>query len=513
MSIAVRASKHGARMRARRGVTLLAAWLALVDFQAQAAGPRTHAEIGWRAWTQYLGEMESILPGLREFREDRQAMYAFYSGCTFPDFAQDGIHDEAAEFAHWYPFQAGHFDYVRECYPAPWDDEARKHVAFFFGVLCHGVGDTPWHFDEWGQTSFLSAAKRDGQHGLVEAAGDIFSHAHYRLRPALGGRFWWPKKEMREVFRRMGFDVSAAQMDAGCKTQVQHWRKGAVVGRLAYPYAWAAFPWTRKNLIRHPYGGVNNGAGYTASCIAHYYARLNGAAFYQNILLHRSGFPDNKPFLPCRDTVLRESAPELAEGGAPLLELAGEGGRHAVLIRFDMSDWPRETPIGKAVLALRPAVRKGERALRDWHIEAHRINRAWAEGLESAVPSASPEGQPVSGPAAHWNGPGAGSEAWAAAGCSAPGDRETEATAQLHITPGETLDRWLEWDVSDLAREWAAHPERNFGVLIQEAKAGGHAPDASFRFYSSQAVRSLRTNAGDGGGVAWHPALALLRQH
>jgi hypothetical protein len=507
--------------------------------------------MGWRAWDRFLVQMEPMLPGVTSFTNDRDAMRAFYCGCTFPDFAQNGINDEAAEFAHWYDFQKAHFDYVKEHYPPPWDAAARRHVAFFFGVLCHGVGDIPWHFDEWGHQAFMNAAwAHDGSSKQIEAAGDVFCHTRYLLNPPLAGQFWWPVDELREVFARAGVEVTLDQLTRGCKTQERDWRKGNTLGRVAYPYAWCAYPWTRRNLVEYYYGGIDNGAAYSAACIGHYYARLQGARSYQNILIQACAFPRQAPFLPCTDTTLDPEDPDNAAGTQPLLRIGPDG--TAALLRFDLAEWPSGQSISRATLALYCLERKGRGRPENLPIAAYRVNRPWLEGdapcaaapdrrpfaeettdrhcEERACPAeASPRrriperrGNPgltgsnhtpansavdtraVYGSGATWLSTGLEDAAWDTPGCQGlPADHDADPVAVAIIAPGDKRGHWVQWDITPLARDWAAHPARNLGVLL---RACGEAPQ-TVSFYSSQAARENPSSTRGGRCVAWHPIL------
>ncbi len=493
----------------------LAILLALLPGEAHAAGPRTHAEIGRRAWRDFLVELEPMLPGLGEIQQDPDAMRAFWSGCTFPDFAQNGIHDEAAEFSHWYRFQRAHFDYVKAHYPPPWNADARRHLAFFFGVLCHGVGDIPWHFDEWGHQAFMNAAwEHDGRKKEIEAAGEVFCHVQYRLKPALRGRYWWPKEEMQAVFANTGFAVTAEQLDRGCRVLEKQWHKGRVLGPLVWPYGLAAYGWTWRNLAGYYYGGLDNGAAYSASCIAYYYARLHDWRYYQNIQIQNNAFPERTPFLPCQDTTVRADAPTHACGGEPLLELKGGGAAdcRAVLLRFDVSDWPQDKAITQATLALYLKERRGPRERTDRVIGAYRVNRPWTEGAAHSDPASGFAGVPSDGNDATWIFSGIRGETWSMAGCnSIPGDREPEPAARSVVRRKEPCGRWITWDITSLANDWAAHPERNFGLLLHETGDVSRSP-GSLVFYSSQAFRANAGGPGDGRCTARHPILVLRGQ-
>lgn len=474
--------------------------LALIALCAagHAAGPRTHAEMGQRAWDDYLLDMEEFLPGLRELRADDDAMRAFYCGCTFPDFGYNGIYDDAAEYAHWYDFQQGHLAFVIERFPPPWDAEARKHIAFFLGTLCHGVGDVPWHFDEWGRRSLLSEAKRfdDADHGTCEIVTDVFSHVRFPLAPPMAGRFWWPQEEMIEVFRRQGFEVTPDQMARGCRSQENDWNRGATLGRLAYFHFRAKYPWSFKHYETYHYGGVDNGAAYSAVCMAHYYARLHGRRYYQNILIQQSAFPKNEPFLPCLDAHLIEDLPGNATGGEPFLEVGnrGAGTERRALIRFDIGDMPADTPLKRATLWLRladhtVAVPGGKR------IEAVPVLTPWQAGAALSDDVQGADGLPAA----------AGDATWASAPETAG---NTPALSSSALVPGDGTGVWKGWDVTEAARAWRDAPDSNHGVMLRETR-DSRAQPGMLRFYSSDAFRVRADGYGGGRRIAWRPILLI----
>lgn len=291
---------------------------------AWAAGGTTHCEMGQRAWDQYLVPERDMLPGLADLRADDDAMRAFYCGCVFPDFGYDGINADAAEYAHWYPFHNAYFEYIKERFPPPWDSEARRHVAFFLGVICHGVGDTPWHFDEGGDKSFITAAREHDANEDADVVAEIFGLVLFRLRPRLAGCYWWACDDALAVFQRCGVAVTRDEIERGCRTQEAEWKKGAMFGPIAYPVFESRYPWTRKHFEDYYYGGVQHGAALTAMCIRQYYARWQGWHVYQNTPLRKVVFPGERPYLPCVNATVSPRQPENGNGGGPFWRSAEE---------------------------------------------------------------------------------------------------------------------------------------------------------------------------------------------
>ena len=444
-------------MTAIRTLRLTVCAILVTAFSALAAGPRTHAEMGQRAWDQYILAAPDMLPGLAEFRPDAEAMRAFYSGCTFPDFGYNGINEDAAEYAHWYPYQQAYLAHLLETYPPPWNEAARREVAFFLGILCHGVGDIPWHFDEDGHKSLLTMARENDNagHGFTEHITDLFSHVLFELEPEPRGRFVWPVETARTVFERADVAVTRDELVRGCDKLEGQWLRGARLGPVAYPYFQAKIPWCRAHYEDYYYGGVEHGAALTAMCINYYYARLNGWRYYQNIPIQASAFPHGEPYLPCEDGVI----PELAEGTGGATLSVGPNAR--AWLRFDVSDIASAKTIERATLWLR------------------RVDEPVSGAVEIAV-----YGQ-------------RGEDA---------DDREPSPEALERIDGASPM--WVAWDVTSIAGEWVRGLRPNLGLLL-EARAmpeGGGA--AAIRFYSSEALQA-RPDGYGGTVVAFRPVLVV----
>lgn len=467
----------------------LALALGTICTAAFAAGPRTHMEMGQRAWDHYLSEMEPILPGLKEFHADQEAMRAFYAGCTTPDFGYNGPLHDLAEAAHWHPFQKVYLDYLLEDSPPPWDNAQRRRVASFLGLLCHGVGDTPWHFDEDGHKSMLTASKEhDGaDHGQCEVATDVLSHALFTLRPDVKGKLWWPEDDLLEVFRRNEMPLTKEQLVEGLKTQDLDYNKGELFAPIGKTLFAEQFPWTRANYENYYFGGVEHGGALSAQCIAWYYARLKGWHFFQNIPIQSCAFPKNEPFMPCTDTVVSMAKPESNFGGEPLLEIgAGDSGDvRCALIRFELSDVAPGTDIEVAQLWLRLADDPAGAGAGEG-IGVSAMRHAWEEGK------------------------GASDEVSGRNGAAAEGSACTWANAGIEATAGDALapvasGLWRGWDVTPLVREWIGKPAANHGFLLRpSASASGFT-----RFFSSEAHKVQADGLGGGKRIAWRPILVL----
>jgi hypothetical protein len=130
------------------------------------------------------------------------------------------------------------------------------------------------------------------------------------------------------------------------------------------------------------------------------------------------------------------------------------------VIKFDLSLIPAQAEVSNATLRLylssAPAY--------DLRVAAQGLLRGWDEA------------------GATWNEAAAGMP-WAGPGASAVGSDRTEwASGPQHIVAGE---RWYEFDVTTLAKEWARDPARNHGVVMT-ALAGDSDASVEARFTSRE---------------------------
>jgi hypothetical protein len=482
----------------------------LSPLRADAAGAGAHLQMGERALDNYILPGADIVPELAAFRQDNELMYAFYSGCMLPDTLQDGINDDAAEFSHWFAFDKAYLEFIKERYPYPWNKEAARHVAFFLGVICHNVGDTPWHFDEGPYKALMTQARKmDGCRNL-DLVGELFARTLLRLRPEIAGHFWWPYDDVVEVFKRCGIEVTMDQVVRGSEQPEREYARAGIFGPIVYPLFRYEYPWTREHFEDYFYGGIDSGASLVAMCLRYVYGDLVGWRVYQDIPIQKAVFPNERPFTPCADVTLNERYPDNSAGGEPLLELAGNGpgDRRATLLRFDVSDIPSSGQIHEARLWLYFAKRTGDAQVAPKTIEVHRVSRPWTAGAGSQDDVSGSEGKPASEGEATWTHAQQSVTPWAQPGCAgAPQDHDPDVIDALTITPSSSPGRWMAWNVTAPVRYWADNPEKNFGLLLEQAPAETPTPGI-LQFYSSDAFKAQPDGYG-GAVVAFRPILTV----
>ncbi|MBC7236806.1 MAG: DNRLRE domain-containing protein, partial [Chloroflexi bacterium] len=143
---------------------------------------------------------------------------------------------------------------------------------------------------------------------------------------------------------------------------------------------------------------------------------------------------------PVADTFLDSWAPNKPNGDESVLRVRSFGIKRA-LMRFSLDDLPPGAQIERALLQLR-SLSDEDVAIR---IDAVGLARFWKERE------------------ATWNAPLAGQE-WASPGAEAEGvDRLGEIVAQTDVSGG---DRWWEWDITALMRQWALGQWANHGLML-----------------------------------------------
>jgi hypothetical protein len=160
------------------------------------------------------------------------------------------------------------------------------------------------------------------------------------------------------------------------------------------------------------------------------------------------------------DTTLDLYQPGVNFGANPMLQVV-EDSRQEILLRFDLSEIPRDAIITSAQMYLY----FGERSAVDTITAAvYAVNRHWVEYE------------------ATW-GQAAVGQAWSAGGANGvPGDRRGEPAAITLLTGLG----WASWDITALVQEWVSGALPNEGVLIR-GEAGVH-PYVRYSAYSREYV-------------------------
>ncbi len=475
----------------------LAVTLLLVASSIFADGQRTHVEVGRRAIDRYCQQVDEMLPGFSDLFQTTELKAAYYAGCMFPDWAFPNINNPASEDAHWKRYQEPYFAMLEENCLFPWDEEEKRRLAFFMGIICHGMADLPWHFSKEGQASLLerSFANDRATHFDTEYSYDLFLYQDGTPPQQLIPKLWWPITDIKDAYRRMGTVIPDGQLEnMFTRTNVMI-NAGPLAASMTADGLKKKYPWVMKNVDGYYFGGVQNGGALTASWLKYYYARIRGGRYYQNIPTALAEDKDERIYAGTTDASLLESLPKNNTGNEPFLDLAGdqEKDRRASLVRFDIADWPAAKPIERATLWLYFVGWQGTPPTKDKEIILSAVDRPWEEGVGATSDVNGTEGQPHPDQSVSWS-------RFMPTASKRPVVRRT-------IPRDQKPDQWLSWDVTDLVRSWIAQPASNHGMILTSESPG---PGIA-RFYSSEAFRTQEQAEDKGGGfrIVYRPVLIL----
>jgi hypothetical protein len=135
---------------------------------------------------------------------------AFLNGAMFPDGGY-AVGDDYGEMAHWEPLQDLYLQWILQNHPAPFDDEGAQHVAFYLGMLSHGMADQLYDATYMERSKAWDPAESWAQHSMDEAT-DV-AYAAVRGEGIVPER-WWPR-ELLPLFEARGHVVDEDTVDQG----------------------------------------------------------------------------------------------------------------------------------------------------------------------------------------------------------------------------------------------------------------------------------------------------------
>jgi len=467
-----------------------------------AAGGRTHAEMGQRIWQEHFQQMEERLPGLETFFDSTDVRRAFYSGCYFPDWGYAGIHHDASEDSHWNDFHQAYFQVLQEQCSWPWTLEDRMRIAFFFGLIVHGITDIPWHFDGGTHKSLLTMEwEIDGKPHEVETSLEFLAHHLFSIEPSMtADMFWWPYEDMLSAYeRREELDVKREQLEKGCKLLSTAWILSESIGKAAHARYEKEAPWGFQHMEDYYYGGIQHGGAASVMWISWYYARMMGWRFYQHMPIYGISPPQYVPYTGVQDLTLCEDLPTHNTGKEPLLEVGWneQGQERRVLLRFALSDTKPNTIPRLASLWLYLAGKRDCPQGGDFILLAEPHDSPWQEGDGFTDDVDGFSGRP-----------GQGEEAsWIKTSQESAMERTTNAPKTL-VKGSQDPGVWIHWDVTPWAQEWHKDPASNHGILLRRHETKGSEP-GFLQFVSSQALKCQKDGYGGGTRCAYRPILIL----
>jgi len=189
-----------------RALPVVLATLILTPGHGRANGNHSHV---WAA-VDAIGTVDG--EDLRALVEDPGLREVIRNGAMFPDGGY-AVGDGYGELSHWEPLHLAYADWIREAFPQPWSDEARRHVAFLLGMVAHGVSDQLY------DGMYLErAAFHDGV-GPVSALGGVDGLTDACFAAAMGPMAppdpWVPAEALAPLYEPLGHHVEPATLTQG----------------------------------------------------------------------------------------------------------------------------------------------------------------------------------------------------------------------------------------------------------------------------------------------------------
>jgi hypothetical protein len=152
-----------------------------------------------------------VPPGpLADFMAREDVRDALLNGAMFPDGGY-AVGDDYGEMAHWEPLQDLYLQWIVQNHPAPFDDEGAQHVAFYLGMLSHGMADQ-FYDATFMERSRASDPAESWSCCSMDEATDV-AYAAERGEGVVPPK-WWPR-ELLDLFAARGHTVSEDTVDQG----------------------------------------------------------------------------------------------------------------------------------------------------------------------------------------------------------------------------------------------------------------------------------------------------------
>lgn len=216
----------------------------IVAAEARANGGASHLWITEEAIAQ--------LPegALHDFVDSADLRLMLDNGSFYPDGGYGPVNHpharDAAETAHWEPFQDAYRLWIMDNYQAPYTGEAREHVAFYLGMAAHGMGDQV--FD----SMFMERSRRFDSPDL----SDFDKFMDYVMvdytGPVEPPVSWMPIDPLLDVYADgFGIDYTGDAMEAGQSGNQAAIRIVSVAGQnpASVDDAKTTYPWAAEHLL------------------------------------------------------------------------------------------------------------------------------------------------------------------------------------------------------------------------------------------------------------------------
>lgn len=246
---------------------------------AEAAGNFTHPEVARMALGLLpASELATLLNTYQGY---------VLAGSVFPDWGY-GVEPHATTYgyysdvAHLWQFSAVYLDYFNRTYSPPYSDEAKKSLAFLFGVLSHQTADAPFH-SSFLPYVYVNETQIFGTPGEqdIEVGVDVFNmfdRGCWNSDPVYGCLYKWnwiswdiPIADVQAVYDELF--ISGISVKSLTTSELQTgWNEYQTEATLLisgetqmYTYYLGRLPNTHGFYYDYPYGGMTNMANLTVA--------------------------------------------------------------------------------------------------------------------------------------------------------------------------------------------------------------------------------------------------------
>lgn len=246
----------------------LASTLMIYTLAGYAAGGIAHMYIA--------KELIPLLPDAKARNLILDNMDAYLVGANYPDTGYLKGTDYG-EDSHWEPFISTYIAYLRDNYAYP-EQQNPKLVAFLLGIASHSLSDIVFHWTllDWITLEDFSG-NREKAHTDSELGIDVMltiEQNQWLVRP----KVWWvPVKDLVAIYHRMGKDQYTAQQIIWGNSVYSTVGIGErIIAPAAYLPLKFEMPWTAKNYLTTPLGGMSDTEQLTALYVENVWERVTG---------------------------------------------------------------------------------------------------------------------------------------------------------------------------------------------------------------------------------------------
>lgn len=201
-----------------------------------------------------------------------QNMPFVQAGAYFPDWGYTCANkSQEAEVAHWPSFWEACLLHFNKKYPK-YNPAAAKFLAFFYGVVSHGVADVSWHSIAGYSEGFIEASRilefngsYQDAHTNADFGGDT-SFARFGSFNHFESTWDYPVDDIIQVYQSLGYHVTAFQLNTCMSLGHSVLNLNKRAGQFLFPRFASMSPLLTENYFSYHHGGVIDMSVEVARC-------------------------------------------------------------------------------------------------------------------------------------------------------------------------------------------------------------------------------------------------------